>query len=104
MEIDIFHRGVIQKIFNIHWQDKITNVELYRRYKLKPWSEVIKECQIRWNGHLLRLNKKTAARLALEEAERKVKKPKGGQTFYAVQHFSIDLMKWLQYRSHKICQ
>ena len=36
-EIDIFQRGVVKKIFNIHWQDKITNVEPYRRYELKPW-------------------------------------------------------------------
>ena len=29
--------------------------------------------------HLLRLNEKTPARLALKEVERKLKKPKGGQ-------------------------
>ena len=34
-EIDIFQRSVIKKIFIIHWQDKITNVKLCRRYKLK---------------------------------------------------------------------
>ena len=76
-EIDIFQRGVIKKIFSIHLQDKITNVELCRRCKLKPRSEVIKECRMKWYGHLLRLNEKTPARLALKEAERKVKKPKG---------------------------
>ena len=32
---------------------------------------------MKWYGHLLRLNKKTPARLALKEAEREVKKPKG---------------------------
>ena len=69
-EIDIFQRWVVNKIFNIHWQDKITNVELHRRYKLKPWREVIKECRIQWYGHLLRLNKKTPARLVLKKAER----------------------------------
>ena len=47
---DIFQRGVIKKIFNIHWQDKITNVKLYRRYKFKPWSEVIKEHRMKWYG------------------------------------------------------
>ena len=76
-EIDIFQRGVIKKIFNIHQQDKIKNVEPCRRYKLKPWSEVIKECRMKLYGHLLRLNEKTPARLALKEAERKVKKPIG---------------------------
>ena len=80
-------RGVIKNIFNILWQDKITNVELNRRYKLKPWSEVIKECRMKWYGHLLRLNKKTPARLALKEAEREVKKPKG-------QKLTMDKINW----------
>ena len=78
-EIDIFQREVIKKIFNIYWQDKITNVELYRRYRLKPWGDIIKGCRMKWYGHLLRLNEKFPARLALKEAGRKVKKPKGGQ-------------------------
>ena len=54
-------------------------MELYRRYKLKPWNELIKEHRMKWYGHLLRLNEKTHARLALKEAERKVKKYEGGQ-------------------------
>ena len=44
-EIDIFQTGLIQKIFKMHWQDKITNVELYRKYKPKPCSEVIKNAE-----------------------------------------------------------
>ena len=56
----------------------MTNVELYRKYKLKPWSKVIKECRMKWYGYLLRLNGKIPTRLALKEAERKVKKPKRG--------------------------
>ena len=73
-EIDIFQRGV-----NIHWQVKITNMELHRRYKLKPWSEVIDEHRMKWYGHLLKLNEKTPARLTLNEVERKLNKPKGCQ-------------------------
>ena len=69
----MFQRGVIKKVFNIHWQDKIINVELYRRCKLKPCSKVIKECRIKWYGHLLRLNEKTPARLELKEVEKKSK-------------------------------
>ena len=34
---------------------------------------------MKWYGHLLRLNEKAPARLVLKEAERRVKKPKGGQ-------------------------
>ena len=78
-EIDIFQRGIIKKIFNIHWQDKITYVELYRGYKLKPWSEVIKECRMKWYSHFIKLIEKAPARLVLKEAERKVKKLNGGK-------------------------
>ena len=74
-EIDIFQRGVIKKIFNIHWQDKITNVELYRRYEPKPRTDVIKEHRMKWHGHLLRLNEKTPVRIALK----KEKKKEGGR-------------------------
>ena len=93
-ETDIFQRGVIKKIFNIHWQDKITNVEHYRRYKLKPWSEVIKECRMKWYGHLLRLNEETPARLTLKETEKKVKKPKGGQKLTWMKLIGKDLEEY----------
>ena len=93
-EIDIFQRGAIKNIFNIHWQDKITNVELYRRYKLKPWREVIKEHRMKWYGHHQRLNEKTPARLALKEAERKAKKPKGGQKLTYIKLIDKDLEEY----------
>ena len=93
-EINIFQRGVIKKIFNIHWQDKITNVKLYRRYKLRPWSEVINEHRMKWYDHLVRLNEKNSARLALKEAERKVKKPKGGQKLTWIKSIGKDLEEY----------
>ena len=47
--IDIFQWGVIKKIFNIHWQDKIMNVELYRsvavyeyvNWHICPWHSFV---------------------------------------------------------------
>ena len=69
-------------------------MELYRRYKLKPWSEVIKECRMKWYGHLLSFNEKTPARLALKEAERRVKKPKGGQKLTWIKLIGKDLEEY----------
>ena len=46
---------------------------------------------MKWYGHLLRLNEKTPARLALEQAERKVKKTKGGQKLTWVKLIGKDL-------------
>ena len=66
-------------------------MELYSRYKLKPWGKVIKECRMKWYGHLLRLNEKTPPILALKEAERKVKKPEGGQKLTCMKLFGKDL-------------
>ena len=40
-------------------------------------SETIKGRRLRWYGHLLRQNEDTPARQALQEAKRKVKKPRG---------------------------
>ena len=78
-EVNVFQRKMIKRIFSIKWEDKITNTELYRRYKLKPWSQTIKGRRLRWYGHLLRLPEETPARKALAEAKRRVKKPRGGQ-------------------------
>ena len=55
-EIDIFHRKLIHKMFNIKWQDKISNKELYAKFKIKPWSLKIKERKLRmvWTSFEIR--------------------------------------------------
>ena len=78
-EIDVFQRNQIRRALNIRWQDKMTNTELYRLIGLKPVSQIVKERRLRWFGHVNRLPDTTPARIALEEATRKVKKPRGGQ-------------------------
>ena len=49
---------------------------------------------MKWYSHLLRLNEKTPARLALKEAERKVKKPKGGQKLTWIKLIGKDLEEY----------
>ncbi len=49
------------------------------RIGLKPVSQIVKQRRLRWFGHVNRLPDKTPAKIALDEATRKVKKPKGGQ-------------------------
>ena len=51
----------------------------YRRTKEEKWSTTIQKRRQRWLGHLLRLPENSPARLALSEALRTVKKPKGKQ-------------------------
>ena len=75
-EINVFQSKLLRRIFNISWQDMISNEDLYRRCKMEPWSKIIKKR--RWYGHLIRLSE-IAAKKALDEVKRKVKKPKGQQ-------------------------
>ena len=90
-EIDVFQRKLMRRMFNIKWTDKVTNAQLCKAYKLKPWTHAIKERRQRWYGHLLRLHEDTPIRKALKECERKVKKPKGGQKLTWIQLVKKDL-------------
>ena len=49
---------------------------------------------MKWYGYLLKINGKTPARLALKEAERKVKKPKGGQKLTRMELIGKDLEEY----------
>ena len=91
-EIDIFQRKIIRRMFQIKWFDKISNDELYRMHKMVPWSEKVRERRLRWYGHLLRLDKNVPARQALSEAEKKVRKPTGGQKLTWLKQIEKDLL------------
>ena len=78
-QIDAFHRRMLRKMLNIKYPNTISNVELYSKTKEKPWHYIIAEQRLKWLGHALRLNENTPAAQAFVEAERPVKKPKGGQ-------------------------
>ncbi len=76
-EIDILQRNILRKALNIHWPQKISNYDLYKITKQKPWSKTIQERRLKWLGHLLRLEEDTPVKQALYEALRTVKRPKG---------------------------
>ena len=54
--------------------------DLYKKTKQENWSAKIKTRRLRWYGHAMRLPEETPAKMALQEAYRKVKKLRGGQT------------------------
>ena len=78
-EIDVFQRCLLRKILNIYYPKTITNNYLYEKTKLKPWSSSVRFKRLKWLGHVFRLPRDSPAPIALKEAIRKVKKPKGGQ-------------------------
>ena len=78
-EIDIFQRKFLRRILNIRWPEKISNNDLYERTKQERWSREIKRRRLSWLGHVLRMSEETPAKLALREAQRKIKKQMGNK-------------------------
>ena len=59
--------------------------------KIDEWSKAIKERRLSWYGQLLRLPDNTPAKSALREAQRHVKKPRGGQKLTWIKMIEKDL-------------
>ena len=80
-KINKFQRKLVRLIFNITWKQRnwLSNEELYNKFKLKPWSKTIAHRRLRFFGHVARLHDNAPAKIALTEALRQVKKPRGGQ-------------------------
>ena len=75
--IDGFHRRQLRYALNIIYPKEISTEELYKETKVEPWSIVILRRRMSWLGHLLRLPIETPARIALDEALKPSKKPRG---------------------------
>ena len=80
--IDKFQRKLLRLIFDITWRQRnwLSNEQLYNKYKLKPWSKIIAHRRLRFFGNVARLHDEAPAKIALHEALRHIKKPRGRQT------------------------
>ena len=80
-KIDIFQRRLLRRILKIRWTQTnnnwVSNEELYRRANQIPWSSIVAHRRLRFFGHVSRLNDDAPAKLALREALRYTKKPRG---------------------------
>ena len=92
-KIDSFHRRLLRKALNIKWPRKIASEELYRITKQDKWSDIIRKRRVKWYGHVIRMPDETPAKVALQEAQRRVKKPRGGQTTTWLATIQKDLQK-----------
>ena len=79
-KIDSYQRRLLRRAIIIRWPNKISCEDLYNKTKQGKWSRKIKTRRRRWYGHVIRLPAEAPAKLALQEARRKVKKLRGGQT------------------------
>ena len=69
-KIDAFQRKILRiNVLNITWPKKISNENVYKIAKVKPWSQKIKKQKLTWFGHLMRMHKDVPARKALAFAQ-----------------------------------
>ena len=72
-QINAYQRRLLRQLLNIKGPRKISNDQL----EYIEWSKTIETARIRWIGHLLRMPAITPARIALDEAQRTVRMPRG---------------------------
>ena len=79
--IDVFQRKLLRNILGIRYSANnwISNDDLYLLTKQDPWSRTIKRRRLRFFGHICRLDECAPAKIALNEALRTVKQPRGGK-------------------------
>ena len=64
-KVQTFVNSCLRKILQIHWPERITNEELWRRTSQRPMEEDIKMRKWKWIGHTLRKPKESITRQAL---------------------------------------
>lgn len=74
-KIDVIQRRFLRRILKVRWPKKMTNEKIYEITKQIPWSELVRKRALNWLGHLMRLDKRTPARRALQEYTNKGKRP-----------------------------
>lgn len=96
-KIDVFQRKLLRLVFQINWKkgNWLSNVELYEKAKIEPWSKTIAKRRLRFFGHIARLDDNAPAKLALYEAIRVTKHPRGRQ--------KTTLLKTIQKQLQDLC-
>ena len=54
-QLDQFHLRCLRKILGIQWEDRVTNQEVLRRSSLSGIEALVMAAQLRWSGHVMRL-------------------------------------------------
>ncbi|XP_065193065.1 uncharacterized protein LOC135824262 [Sycon ciliatum] len=64
-KLDVFHRQQLRSLLGIHYPNRITNIELYRRCQSQPISEEVHRRRMTMLGHVLRLPEDTPPQQAM---------------------------------------
>ena len=77
-QIDAFQRKMIRiNVLNVKWPRKMSNENVYKLSKIKPWSYKVKKQRLNWFGHLIRLDEEVPAKKALNFATANFKSKRG---------------------------
>lgn len=78
-KIYCFQRRLLRCVLKISWSRNnwCSNIELYKRTNQQEWSKTIRTRRLRFFGHCSRLDDKTPVKIALKEAIKPVRHPRG---------------------------
>ena len=77
-QTDSFQRKMLRiNVLNVTWPKKVSNENVYKLTKVKPWSIKIRKQKATWFGHLIRMHPDTPARKALKFAKQEYQRPQG---------------------------
>src|SRR2546425_5899531 len=91
--IDVFQRALLKKLPKIHYPYMIKNEDLYSRVQMSNWSDVIQKRRMKWLGHLLRLDERAPASIALQQTKKQMGKMKKGNHSTWTKQINNDLKK-----------
>ena len=63
--LSAFHMRMLRSICNVSWKDKITNHEILTRCKISGIEALLIKSQMRWAGHVVRMNEDRLPKIAL---------------------------------------
>ena len=75
--LDAFHLRKLRSICNISWKDKITNQEVLSRCHISGIEAFLMKAQLRWTGHVIRMNDKRLPKIMLYSQLDKATRPEG---------------------------
>ena len=76
-QLERFHMRALRSIMGIKWQDRVTNLEVLDRATLASIETMVLKAQLRWTGHVIRMEPFRLPRQLLYGELRQGQKPRG---------------------------
>ena len=78
-QLNRFHLNCLRKLLHIKWQDKIPDTEVLQRAELPSVHTLLRKAQVRWAGHVVRMNDHRLPKRLMYGQLREGKRSVGGQ-------------------------